>query len=118
MLLVEDELQLARLLVRLLDALGADAVHAISGAEALLHAAEPFDLVLLDLTLPDVDGHSVRRSLHDAGLSARYVLVSGGLTPDDERAAVSSGFDAALPKPVGPEDLRRQLELCRHRSAP
>ena len=58
-------------------------------------------LLLLDLNLPDIDGHEVLRRLREQGLAEglRCVAVTAWATPQDLQAARDAGFDAVLAKP-------------------
>jgi two-component system, cell cycle response regulator DivK len=85
-----------------------DVERASSGAEALeLASAERFDLVLMDIQLPDVDGLEVTRRLRanpeTAGMP--IVAVTALAMAGDEQKALAAGCDAYLTKPVSPAHL-------------
>jgi CheY-like chemotaxis protein len=67
------------------------------------------DLILLDMQLPDIDGHAVRRALlADPRTAAiRCVALSANATPGDVEAALAAGFADYWTKPI---DFRRFLE--------
>ena len=106
--LVVDDLPDAREpLLAILATLGLDAEGAASGQQAIaavLHAdrcARPFDLVLIDWRMPELDGFATAKRLGELPLSRRptLTLVSAATMPGaDELAA--AGFSAFLPKPV------------------
>jgi CheY-like chemotaxis protein len=110
-LLVDDD-PLARLLTsRLLEQQGTRVVQASGGREALRRAGlETFDVILLDIHMPEVDGLTAARSLRDSGVSGRII----GLTGDHQVARglvwKSVGMDACFTKPF---QLEPFLEFLR-----
>jgi len=90
-------------LAALLGRRGLTVVVAESGGEAL-NAVERdrFDLIIVDLRLPDIDGIELIRRLRERKDKRRptVLLVSAGISPADARAAVDVGADAALEKPL------------------
>lgn len=107
-LLIEDDLHVAETLAELLELDGFNVSVAHDAASGLLRAGDvPPDLVLCDLTLPGaLDGHAFARACRaDPSLSGlRLVAVSGYCGAGDRRAAIASGFDELIAKPV---DLAR-----------
>jgi two-component system, cell cycle sensor histidine kinase and response regulator CckA len=104
-LLVDDEPMVRSPLARLLQCMGYLVVEASGGAEALLRAqSTPFDVILSDLNMPDMDGLALLQALRDAQLSAPLILMSGG-PPLDTPSTTSSW----LQKPFGPDALRRAI---------
>jgi len=70
-----------------------------------------FDVVLLDVGLPDVSGLEVAPELRNlpGGRQALIVVISGFGRPNDRARAYEAGCDAFLLKPVDPESVRRLL---------
>ena len=78
------------------------------------------DLVIMDLSMPDMDGWEASRRLKaDAGLAAIPILIVTGHALDgSERAALAAGGDAFLTKPCLPEQLAVKVEeMLRARAA-
>jgi len=85
---------------------------ASSGSEAIaLAAARDFDLVLLDLGLPDMDGLEAARRLRSDGRgAARLAAMTGRADPDLRAACAAVGMIDCLAKPVDPAALERLFE--------
>ena len=121
-LLVEDNRD-TRTTMRMLLSLsfGYDVYEAPDGASGVRLALEVKpDVALIDLGLPDVDGHEVARRIR-AVLDTREIMlvaVTGYGSTEDRRLTQESGFDAHLVKPVESADLVRIFEgLVRAREA-
>jgi CheY-like chemotaxis protein len=72
-----------------------------TGADGVRQAlAEPPALVLVDMQLPDMDGHEVLRQLRAQGCTARLVVLSANAMPDEVQRARASGFDDYWTKPI------------------
>ena len=112
-LVVEDNPDGLESLLALLEMLGYEAAGAESGAQALSVAA-PFapELVLLDIGLPDIDGHEVARALRADPRHAGVVLVAltGWDAAQDRARTAEAGFDHHLTKPVDPDQLQAFLD--------
>jgi CheY-like chemotaxis protein len=111
-LIVDDNVDSARLLELLLASKGHHARCAADGAEALQVAAEQQpDLVLLDLSLPDLDGFELADRLRAMpGLAGiRLIAVTGWSDPEAAARARESGFEAFLVKPVNMDKLTALL---------
>jgi signal transduction histidine kinase len=111
-LVVDDNVDAARTLACLLQAMGHRVEVAHDGPDALQAALRaPPDVVLLDIGLPGMDGFEVARSLREgAGTRhARIVAVTGyGQLADRQRAELA-GFDRLVVKPVALEVLQQVL---------
>lgn len=84
---------------------------AATGAEALRESrrSRP-DVVLLDMRLPDLDGHEVSRQLREADrVRPRIIAISACVYPSDVAAALDSGCDVFLAKPCLPEHVVSEI---------
>jgi len=112
-LVVEDDVDVARTLRALLDLLGHRARVVHLGRDAIAAAREERpDVLLCDIGLPGgIDGYEVaRRFRADASLSSVHLIaVTGWGHPDDRRKALEAGFNLHLTKPVGPDRLEAVL---------
>jgi PAS domain S-box-containing protein len=112
-LVVDDNVDAAESLGMLLKAMGhvVDVVNDGAAALEAAHAARP-ELVLLDLTMPDMDGTTVAQRLRADPCCAgmRIVALTGHGRDDDRRRSREAGFDDHVVKPVAPERLRALLE--------
>ena len=80
----------------------------MNGKEALLKIeSEHFDGVLMDFHMPVMDGMEATRRMRAQGLALPIIGVSASVMPQDKRAALASGMDHTLAKPVD----RSLLEL-------
>lgn len=75
-----------------------------SGRERALR--ERFDVVILDIQLPGLDGYAVCRDLRAAGVSGPVIALSSSAMPDQIERGMAAGFDAYLTKPISPVALR------------
>lgn len=112
-LYIEDNAANALLMRRLLEAMGLDRLHVAETGEAglcLAHDLQP-DLILLDLGLPDLDGHGVRARLAADAMTRRIPVVA--VTADTEPRGAgkrrAEDFDAWLTKPLSVSRLAEVL---------
>ena len=100
-LLVEDDATVADVVVGLLHAQGHRVVHVPHGLAALGESvATAFDLAMLDLDLPGIDGLALARLLQGRGFTAPLLAVTARADADAEPAARAAGFQGFLRKPV------------------
>ena len=106
-MIVDDQLDVATVLGRLVEKCGATA-RVVNDGPAALAAAEEWkpDVVLIDLGLPTMDGYEVARRLRETpGLGEiRIVALTGNEL--DEEAGDGARFDRHLVKPIGVDVLR------------
>ena len=101
MLLVEDDRTVSEVLIGLLRARGHRVRHAAHGLSALTEiAAHEFDVALLDLDLPGLDGLALARQMRRSGFGAPLLAVTARVDADAEPLAREAGFDGFLRKPV------------------
>ena len=119
LLLVEDDVGIARPLVRALESDGHEVEHVTRGAEALRVAEGGVDVVVLDLGLPDLDGVEVCRRLRAAHGDALPILVltarSGEL---DVVVGLDAGADDYVSKPFRLAELQARIRALLRRAAP
>lgn len=109
-LVVEDNADVAELLVQVLVSQGHAASMAADGAEALRAvAAQPVDVVLLDLGLPDMDGLEVARRIHVAWPDVHVVALTGYAAERIAEPLREGVFADHLLKPVDIAALRGAL---------
>jgi CheY-like chemotaxis protein len=111
-LVVDDDLDTAQSMVRLIRLMGHEVEFAINGIAAL-GIAQRFkpDIVLLDIGLPDSRGWEVARQLRriPALEQVRILAITGRTAYDDARRSLEAGCDQHLSKPLGPDELERLL---------
>ena len=91
---------------------GAEVDSAGGGEDAIaLIAKTKYDLVLLDLTMPDVDGLEVGRSLRASEMNSKTALLlfTASDAADAQRAARELGAQGMVAKPVDVDDLTRKV---------
>ena len=114
-LVIDDDRQARLKLTRQLEAAGHSVLDADGGAAAFAALAEgAFDLILLDILMPDVDGYEVLRRLKaDERLSRIPVIVVSALEEaENEGADRGLGASAYLTKPVDAEILIDKVRRC------
>lgn len=100
-LLVEDDATVAEVIIGLLRAQGHHVRHAAHGLAALTEAQlHAFDVALLDLDLPGMDGFALARQLRLRGFTAPLVAVTARADAESEPQAYAAGFDRFVRKPV------------------
>jgi len=106
LLLVEDDPTVADVITGLLTVRGHTVVHALHGLAALAEVAtRPFDVGLLDLDLPALDGLAIARQLRAQGHGFPLVAVTARSDAYAESQVLAAGFDGFLRKPVTGEML-------------
>jgi diguanylate cyclase (GGDEF)-like protein len=109
-LLIEDDASFAESLRRLLTAQGHDVHHCASGESGLAVLGErEFDVVLIDLNLPDTHGHDVIRAIRAMELDAMLIVVSGETEIDAAILALRLGALDYVRKPLEPEILAHSV---------
>ncbi len=119
-LIVDDGQQNRDVLSKRLVRQGHEVVAAASGAEALsLIYGQLFDLVLLDIMMPDVDGFEVLRQLkQDPAVSdIPVVMISALSAVDDIAKCIALGADDYLSKPFEPALLKARVGVCLDKKA-
>jgi len=118
-LVVEDDSRLAEMLSEYLGQAGFRITVAAAGAAALrrLTAEAPYDAVVLDLMLPDMDGLDVCREIRTRSDTPVLMLTARG-DAIDRIIGLELGADDYLPKPFEPRELLARLRAVLRRRAP
>ncbi|MGO4776527.1 response regulator transcription factor, partial [Lysobacter sp. 2RAB21] len=100
-LVVEDDASVAEVIAGLLRAQGHRVSHVANGLAALAETATaPFDLAMLDLDLPGINGLDLARQLRAQGFTQPLIAVTARADADAEPQAQAAGFDRFLRKPI------------------
>jgi two-component system, OmpR family, copper resistance phosphate regulon response regulator CusR len=119
-LIIEDELEFAEFVMSGLAEEGFSVEHAADGRQGReMLRNRPWDVVLLDWSLPFVDGLSLLRSFRQSGLEAPVIFMTARDAVDDRVNGLNSGADDYLCKPFAfAELLARVRALVRRREQP
>ena len=105
-LVVEDDVQLAKKVASALTEAGHDAVIVHNGERALDKAKEtPFDLIVLDIILPGMDGFDILRHLRSHHMASRVLMLTAKGEVKDRVTGLQLGADDYLPKPFVMREL-------------
>lgn len=118
-LLVEDDKEAAAYLRRALAEAGHTMDHAANGREGLMLAAgEPYDVIVLDRMLPQLDGLAILRTIRSAGVKTPVLLLTalGGI--DDRVEGLEAGGDDYLVKPFAFAEFLARVNALARRPPP
>jgi DNA-binding NarL/FixJ family response regulator len=107
-LVIDDEAKLRKQFAALLSAEGFTVIEALNGRHGVeLARREQPDLVVCDITMPEMNGHRVLETLRQEAATAHlpFIFLTGWAEKDDIRAGMNLGADDYLVKPVNPDDL-------------
>ena len=118
-LLIEDDTEAAKFLVKGLRESGYAVDHAADGREGLFRATEgQFDLVVTDRMLPHIDGLAIIQLMRQKGITTPVLVLSALGTVDDRVRGLKAGGDDYLTKPFAFAELLARIEaLSRRRSS-
>jgi len=115
-LIVEDEVKIARLVRDYLHQAGFDVIEATDGPSALAMArAEKPDMILLDLGLPGMDGLDVTRELR-ASSSVPIIMLTARTDESDRIVGLELGADDYIDKPFSPKELVARIRAVLRRA--
>ena len=105
-LVVEDSERIASFIVKGLQSHGYRVTHTVNGEDALkLSAAAEFDLVILDIGLPGIDGFAVLEQLRGSGNEIPVIVLTARDSVDNTVASFEGGADDYMSKPFSFEEL-------------
>lgn len=126
-LVAEDNPVNSLLTLRMLEKLGHRVEHVENGAAAVeavreSRTATPFDIVLMDLHMPVLDGvdaiSAVRRHEDEAGLAPVPILaLTADVLPETHIAVINAGADGVLTKPLEPDEFNAQIARLNRKAA-
>lgn len=107
-LVVEDSPDIRRILVSMIAPMGVNIIEAKTGREGLdLLKAQPIDVVISDLVMPEMSGMMLLHSMLESGLHVPFILISGHADKDAAIQALRLGAFDFLEKPMHEDDLRQ-----------
>lgn len=110
-LLVEDQHSSRTVISLMLAAMGIQVETAEDGEEALVRAGEnTYDLILMDIKMPRMDGYEATRQIREKGIQAPIVALSAKVFDEQEHHQISTLFDGFLAKPVDSRKLAEMLK--------
>jgi two-component system response regulator MprA len=115
-LVVEDDTELRRLLLRGLGEEGFDVVMAADATAAIRHAESRMDLAIIDVGLPDADGRDLCQALRARGFSAPVLFLTARDAVTDRVSGFNAGGDDYVTKPFAFVELVARLRALLRRS--
>jgi DNA-binding response OmpR family regulator len=117
-LVVDDEVRLSRHIFSAITEAGHDPVVIHAGEEALRAASDhPFDLLILDVGLPGMDGFEVLRRLRANRITSRVIMLTARGEVNDRVAGLQLGADDYLAKPFAMQELLARIRALSRRFA-
>ncbi len=118
LLVIEDDPHIADFLVEGLEELGYLVTHSGDGSEGLaLASSGQFDLIILDLMLPSVDGLTVLKRIRGEGHQVPIIILSARHTVSEKVLGLQSGADDYLAKPFAFAELAALCQMLLRRTA-
>src|ERR671922_819755 len=117
-LIVEDDLTIAGFLIKGLREAGFAVDHAADGElGAQLAATEPYDVAIVDLMLPKLDGLSLIQRLRDQKIRTPVIILSARHSVDDRVKGLEAGGDDYLTKPFAFSELLARVQALVRRAS-
>lgn len=120
-LLAEDVLANQKLIAFLLKKWGAEVQvvdngrMAVNAALLASNADNPFDLILMDIQMPEMDGYAATSTLRKQGYTGKIIALTAHASSDDRDRCLNTGFDGFSVKPIQKDQL---FEACRKQLMP
>lgn len=116
-LVVEDDPSVRTLVKAVLEHNGNSVITAETAKDAqILAIGEKFEMIVLDLGLPDGDGYEVCKKIRDEGIVTPVLILSGELETDVKVKCLKVGADDYLTKPFNTEELLARMEAIQRRT--
>lgn len=115
-LLIEDDQKLAEMIKEYLGDSGFSVIIAGNGASGLVfYQDQPFDIVILDLMLPDIDGLEICKTLQQSDNQTPILMLTAKGDPMDRVVGLELGADDYMPKPFEPRELLARIRAILRR---
>jgi signal transduction histidine kinase/DNA-binding response OmpR family regulator len=112
-LMAEDNLVNQKVAMSMLKRLGYKADLANNGLEVLQALQEKsYDVVLMDIQMPEMDGLEATRRIRESGLNTRIIAMTAHALEGDRAECLQAGMNEYITKPINMEELRKALEVC------
>ena len=110
-IIIEDDEEILESLKEILQSEGYEVDAATDGEEGIKKCrAKPFDIALLDIKLPGMDGTKVLEILHKEFPNMIKIMITGYPSLENAVASLKKGADAYLMKPVNPSNLLKVID--------
>jgi len=112
-LYIEDNHDNMILVKRVLEIEGYEVISAHTGAEGLAKAiADPPDIIITDINLPDIDGYEITNNLKNEKVTAHIpiVAITANVMQKDRKNVFEAGCDGYISKPINVDELPDQIE--------
>lgn len=116
-LVVEDNVVNREVILALLDTAGINAECVVDGHSAIEHYSKepPFELILMDLHMPGIDGLQTTRIIRELEATQNKVrvpiiAVTANVMPEIREACTQAGMDAFIPKPIFRDELLEVID--------
>jgi PAS domain S-box-containing protein len=118
-LLAEDGYDNRELIENILRKAGAEVVSVENGRLAVEEAeAGGFDVILMDMNMPELDGYAATRMLRDRGYRQPILALTANAMSDDDARCLDAGCDEHLPKPINRRQLLRTIAEYANKTLP
>lgn len=109
-LVAEDTVTNQKLVKLLLERMGLEVTTAADGAEAVEKAlAESFDLIFMDIQMPNMNGYEAARALRREGLRTPIIALTANAMKADDKKCIEAGCDDYLSKPINTDSLLQTI---------
>lgn len=116
-LLIEDEKKIAQFVTKALTEAGHAVTSILRGDEGLTAATtQPYDIIVLDLALPAVDGIEILRAVRHKSIATPVLILTARGSKDDRILGLDVGADDYLPKPFAMEELLARVNALTRRA--
>jgi len=113
-LIVDDELSIRNMIDYVLKDMGFKytfvEANGLAAMESLKLAIEPFDLIICDWMMPEMNGLEFLRQARAMGCKAPFVMLTAKITEDAVAEAKHEGVDAYIAKPFTPRQVQRKIQ--------